>query len=203
MAKEIMGVLCSGRGTNLQSILAAVDSGQIPAPVGVVLTDKPDAKALERAEKAGIPHFCVNRKQYADKQAFEEALVEKLRAHGVTLVILAGFMRILSPYFVQEFPGRILNIHPSLLPSFGGAHAHRDVLAYGIKVSGCTIHIVDEGMDSGPIILQTAVPVLDSDDEDTLAARVLEQEHKLYPRAIELFLNGKLKIEGRKVHILE
>jgi phosphoribosylglycinamide formyltransferase-1 len=203
MAKEIMGVLCSGRGTNLQSILAAVDSGQIPAPVGVVLTDKPDAKALERAEKAGIPHFCVNRKQYADKQAFEEALVEKLRAHGVTLVILAGFMRILSPYFVQEFPGRILNIHPSLLPSFGGAHAHRDVLAYGVKVSGCTIHIVDEGMDSGPIILQTAVPVLDSDDEDTLAARVLEQEHKLYPRAIELFLNGKLKIEGRKVRILE
>ena len=203
MAKEILGVLCSGRGTNLQSILAAVDSGQIPAPVGVVLTDKPDAKALERAEKADIPHFCVDRKAYADKQAFEEALVEKLRAHGVTLVILAGFMRILSPYFVQEFPGRILNIHPSLLPSFGGAHAHRDVLAYGVKVSGCTIHFVDEGMDSGPIILQTAVPVLDGDDEDTLAARVLEQEHKLYPRAIELFLNGKLKIEGRKVRILE
>ena len=203
MAKEILGVLCSGRGTNLQSILAAVDSGQIPAPVSVVLTDKPDAKALERAEKAGIPHFCVDRKKYAEKQAFEEALVDKLRAHGVTLVILAGFMRILSPYFVHEFPGRILNIHPSLLPSFGGAHAHRDVLAYGVKVSGCTIHFVDEGMDSGPIILQTAVPVLDGDDEDTLAARVLEQEHKLYPRAIELFLKGKLKIEGRKVRILE
>ncbi len=203
MAKEILGVLCSGRGTNLQSILASVDNGQIPAPVGVVLTDKPDAKALERAEKAGIPHFCVNRKNFADKQAFEKALVEKLREHGVTLVILAGFMRILSPYFVHEFSGRILNIHPSLLPSFGGAHAHRDVLAYGVKVSGCTIHFVDEGMDSGPIILQTAVPVLDSDDEDTLAARVLEQEHKLYPRAIELFLKGKLKIEGRKVRILE
>ena len=203
MAKEILGVLCSGRGTNLQSILAAVDSGQVPAPVGVVLTDVPDAKALERAEKAGIPHFCINRKQYADKQSFEEALVEKLREHGVTLVILAGFMRILSPYFVHEFPGRILNIHPSLLPSFGGAHAHRDVLAYGVKVSGCTIHFVDEGMDSGPIILQTAVPVLDGDDEDTLAARVLEQEHKLYPKAIELFLKGRLKIEGRKVRILE
>ena len=203
MGKEILGVLCSGRGTNLQSIMAAVDSGQIPAPVGVVLADKPDAKALERADKAGIPHFCVDRKQYADKQAFEEALVEKLRAHGVTLVILAGFMRILSPYFVHEFPGRILNIHPSLLPSFGGAHAHRDVLAYGVKVSGCTIHFVDEGMDSGPIILQTAVPVLDDDDEDALAARVLEQEHKLYPRAISLLLNGKLKIEGRKVRILE
>ena len=203
MAKEILGVLCSGRGTNLQSILAAVDSGQIPAPVGVVLTDVPDVKALERAGKAGIPHFCVNRKNFADKQAFEEALVGKLREYGVTLVILAGFMRILSPYFVHEFPGRILNIHPSLLPSFGGAHAHRDVLAYGVKVSGCTIHFVDEGMDSGPIILQTAVPVLDSDDEDTLAVRVLEQEHKLYPKAIELFLKGKLKIEGRKVRILE
>ena len=201
--KEILGVLCSGRGTNLQSILAAVDSGQISAPVGVVLTDKPEAKALERAEKAGIPHFCVDRKQYADQQAFEEALVGKLRAHGVTLVILAGFMRILSPYFVHEFPERILNIHPSLLPSFGGAHAHRDVLAYGVKVSGCTIHFVDEGMDSGPIILQTAVPVLDGDDEDALAARVLEQEHRLYPRAIALFLDGKLKIEGRKVRILE
>ncbi|MBO6236857.1 MAG: phosphoribosylglycinamide formyltransferase [Schwartzia sp.] len=203
MAKEILGVLCSGRGTNLQSILAAVDSGQIPAPVGVVLTDVPDVKALERAEKAGIPHFCVNRKNFADKQAFEEALVGKLREYGVTLVILAGFMRILSPYFVHEFSGHILNIHPSLLPSFGGAHAHRDVLAYGVKVSGCTIHFVDEGMDSGPIILQTAVPVLDSDDEDTLAARVLEQEHKLYPKAIELFLKGKLKVEGRKVRILE
>ena len=203
MAKEILGVLCSGRGTNLQSILAAVDSGQIPAPVGVVLTDVPDVKALERAEKAGIPHFCVNRKNFADKQAFEEALVGKLREYGVTLVILAGFMRILSPYFVHEFSGRILNNQPSLLPSFGGAHAHRDVLAYGVKVSGCTIHFVDEGMDSGPIILQTAVPVLDSDDEDTLAARVLEQEHKLYPKAIELFLKGKLKVEGRKVRILE
>ena len=203
MAKEKLGVLCSGRGTNLQSILAAVDSGQIPAPVGVVLTDKPEAKALELAEKAGIPHFCIDRKKYETKQAFEEALVEKLREHGVTLVILAGFMRILSPYFVHAFPGRILNIHPSLLPSFGGAHAHRDVLAYGVKVSGCTIHFVDEGMDSGPIILQTAVPVLDGDDEDTLAARVLVEEHKLYPRAIELFLKGKLKIEGRKVRILE
>ena len=199
--KEILGVLCSGRGTNLQSILAAVESGQIPAPVGVVLADVPGAKALERAEAAGIPHFCVDRKAYADRRAFEEALAEKLRAHGVTLVILAGFMRILSPYFVHQFPGRIMNIHPSLLPSFGGAHAHRDVLAYGVKVSGCTIHFVDEGMDSGPIILQAAVPVLDGDDEDSLAARVLVEEHRLYPKAIELFLAGKLRIEGRRVRV--
>ena len=201
--KEIIGVLCSGRGTNLQSIIAAVESGQIPAPIGVVLTDKPDVMALERAEKAGIPNFCVNRKECSDKQEFEEKLVEKLREHGVTLVVLAGFMRILSPYFVRSFKGRILNIHPALLPSFPGAHAHRDVLEYGVKVSGVTVHFVDEGMDSGPIILQAAVPVEDDDTEDTLAARVLVEEHKIYPRAIELYLKNKLKVEGRMVRILK
>ena len=201
--KEIIGVLCSGRGTNLQSIIAAVESGQIPAPIGVVLTDKPDVMALERAEKAGIPNFCVNRKECSDKQEFEEKLVEKLREHGVTLVVLAGFMRILSPYFVRAFKGRILNIHPALLPSFPGAHAHRDVLEYGVKVSGVTVHFVDEGMDSGPIILQAAVPVEDDDTEDTLAARVLVEEHKIYPRAIELYLKGRLKVEGRKVRIIK
>jgi phosphoribosylglycinamide formyltransferase-1 len=201
--KEIIGVLCSGRGTNLQSIIAAVESGQIPAPIGVVLTDKPDVMALERAEKAGIPNFCVNRKECSDKQEFEEKLVEKLREHGVTLVVLAGFMRILSPYFVRAFKGRILNIHPAILPSFPGAHAHRDVLEYGVKVSGVTVHFVDEGMDSGPIILQAAVPVEDDDTEDTLAARVLVEEHKIYPRAIELYLKNKLKVEGRMVRILK
>ena len=201
--KEIIGVLCSGRGTNLQSIIAAVERGQIPAPIGVVLTDKPDVMALERAEKAGIPNFCVNRKECSDKQEFEEKLVEKLREHGVTLVVLAGFMRILSPYFVRAFKGRILNIHPALLPSFPGAHAHRDVLEYGVKVSGVTVHFVDEGMDSGPIILQAAVPVEDDDTEDTLAARVLVEEHKIYPRAIELYLKNKLKVEGRMVRILK
>lgn len=201
--KEIIGVLCSGRGTNLQSIIAAVESGQIPAPIGVVLTDKPDVMALERAEKAGIPNFCVNRKECSDKQEFEEKLVEKLREYGVTLVVLAGFMRILSPYFVRAFKGRILNIHPALLPSFPGAHAHRDVLEYGVKVSGVTVHFVDEGMDSGPIILQAAVPVEDDDTEDTLAARVLVEEHKIYPRAIELYLKNKLKVEGRMVRILK
>ncbi len=200
--KPIIGVLCSGRGTNLQSILAAVDSGQIPAPVGVVLTDKPGVMALTRAEKAGIPHQCIDRKQCASQREFEEQLVAVLKEHGVTLVVLAGFMRILSPYFVHEFAGRILNIHPALLPSFPGAHAHRDVLAYGVKVSGVTIHFVDEGMDSGPIILQATVPVEDDDTEDTLAARVLVEEHKLYPRAIELCLKGRLRVEGRKVRIL-
>lgn len=179
----------------------AIERGQIDATIGVVIANKPDAKALERAKTAGIDAVCVNHKEFSSQRDFEEKMAEVIKDHGVTLVILAGFMRILSPYFVTQFAGRIMNIHPSLLPSFGGAHAHRDVLAYGVKVSGCTIHFVDEGMDSGPIILQETVPVLDDDDEDTLAARVLEKEHILYPKAIELYLNGKLETVGRKVKI--
>jgi len=203
MTKAVLGILASGRGSNLQSIIDAMDKGQIQTAVGVVITDKPEAKALERATAAGIPAVCVDRKKYASKEAFEQALVAQLRAHDVTLVILAGFMRILSPYFVREFKDHIMNIHPSLLPAFGGAHAHRDVLAYGVKVSGCTIHFVDEGMDSGPIILQDTVPVLADDTEATLAARVLEKEHILYPRAIELYLKGSLSVQGRHVVIKE
>lgn len=203
MAKEKLGVLCSGRGTDLQSIINAIEAGNLEAEIAIVLTDKPDVMALERAEKAGIRNLCVNRKEFSDRQPFEEALVKELQAAGVTLVILAGFMRILSPYFVHLYSGRIMNIHPALLPSFGGAHAHRDVLAYGVKVSGCTVHFVDEGMDSGPIILQAAVPVYDDDTEETLGARVLEQEHIIYPRAIQLYCEGRLKVEGRHVKISE
>ena len=194
MSKHILGVLCSGRGSNLQSIMEAIDKGQIKAELGIVLTDKPEAKALERAEAAGIKAVCVNRKECSGQQDFEEKLVAELRQAGVTCVVLAGFMRILSPYFVNEFKHQILNIHPSLLPSFCGAHAHRDVLAYGTKVSGCTIHFVDEGMDHGPIILQDTVPVMDDDTEDTLAARVLVKEHVLYPKAIQLFVDGRLEL---------
>ena len=202
MAKEKLGVLCSGRGTDLQSIIDAIADGKLSAEIAVVLTDKPGVMALERAEKAGIRNVCVNRKEFSDRQPFEEALVRELRAAGVTLVILAGFMRILSPYFVRLYSGRIMNIHPALLPSFGGAHAHRDVLAYGVKLSGCTVHFVDEGMDSGPIILQAAVPVYDDDTEETLGARVLEQEHIIYPQAIQLYCEGRLQVEGRHVKIL-
>ncbi|MBR4695381.1 MAG: phosphoribosylglycinamide formyltransferase [Selenomonadaceae bacterium] len=203
MAKEVLGVLCSGRGTDLQSIMDAIAEGKLEAEISVVLTDKPDVMALKRAERAGIRNVCVNRKEYEDRESFERVLVSELRASGVTLVILAGFMRILSPYFVHEYSGRIMNIHPALLPSFGGAHAHRDVLAYGVKVSGCTVHFVDEGMDSGPIILQAAVPVLDDDTEETLGARVLEQEHIIYPKAIQLYVEGRLKVEGRHVRIVD
>lgn len=203
MAGEVLGVLCSGRGTNLQSIIDAVASGQIKAPIGVVVTDKPGVMALERGSKAGIPAVCVDRKQYGSREEFDAALLGELKKYGVTLVCLAGFMRLLTAGFIRAYEGRVLNIHPALLPSFKGAHAHRDALAYGAKVSGCTIHFVVEDMDAGPIILQAAVPVLEGDDEDSLAARVLVEEHKLYPRAIELFLAGKLTIDGRCVRISE
>lgn len=202
MSNHILGILCSGRGSNMQSIMAAIESGQIKAEIGIVLTDKPEARALQVASEAGIKSVCVNRKACSTQQEFEEKLVAELKAANVTLVVLAGFMRILSPYFVEAYRHRILNIHPSLLPSFGGAHAHRDVLAYGTKVSGCTIHFVDEGMDHGPIIMQDTVPVLDDDTEDTLAARVLTKEHILYPKAIELFVDGRLElIDDRHVRI--
>ena len=202
MSKHILGILCSGRGSNMQSIMAAIESGQIKSEIGIVLTDKPEARALQVASEAGIKSVCVNRKACSTQQEFEEKLVAELKAANVTLVVLAGFMRILSPYFVETYRHRILNIHPSLLPSFGGAHAHRDVLAYGTKVSGCTIHFVDEGMDHGPIILQDTVSVLDDDTEDTLAARVLTKEHILYPKAIELFVDGRLElIDDRHVRI--
>ena len=204
MSKHILGILCSGRGSNMQSIMAAIKSGQIKAEIGIVLTDKPEARALQVASEAGIKSVCVNRKACASQQEFEEKLVAELQAANVTLVVLAGFMRILSPYFVDAYRHQILNIHPSLLPSFGGAHAHRDVLAYGTKVSGCSIHFVDEGMDHGPIILQDTVPVLDGDTEETLAARVLEKEHILYPKAIELFVDGRLELlDDRHVRIKE
>ena len=196
-----LGVLCSGRGTDLQSIIDAIANKQLNAEIAIVLTDKPNVMALERAEKAGIKNVCVDRKNFTDKSEFETALLNELKTAEVDLVILAGFMRILSPAFVHEYKDRIMNIHPSLLPSFPGAHAHRDVLAYGVKVSGCTVHFVDEGTDSGPIIMQAAVEVKDNDTEETLAARVLEQEHIIYPKAIEIYVEGKLKIVGRKVII--
>lgn len=196
-----LGVMCSGRGTDLQSIIDAIKNGELDAEISIVLTDKPNVMALERAEKAGIKNICVDRKKFASRTDFESELLKNLE--GVDLVVLAGFMRILSPDFVRRYEGRLMNIHPSLLPAFPGAHAHRDVLAYGVKISGCTVHFVDEGTDSGPIILQAAVEVKDDDTEETLSARVLEQEHIIYPKAIKLFVEGKLKIVGRHVKILQ
>jgi len=198
---KAFAVLASGRGSNLQSILDRITTGDLNAKVVVVIADKPEAKALERASAAHIPAVCVNRREYADRETFEEALLAELAKYGAQYVILAGFMRVLTGKFVNAYKNRILNIHPSLLPSFKGAHAHRDVLAYGAKVSGCTIHFVDEGMDSGPIILQESVPVLEDDTEESLAARVLQVEHRLYPQAIALLLEDRLEIVGRTVKI--
>ena len=202
MREEKIGVLCSGRGSNLASIIEAIERGEIRAEIAVVIADKADAYALERAREKGIPAVAVVYRDYAERADFERALLTELHTHGVTLVVLAGFMRILSPVFVHAYTGRILNIHPALLPSFPGAHAHRDVLAYGVKVSGCTVHFVDEGMDSGPIILQASVPVQEGDTEEALAARVLAQEHRIFPEAIKLYVEGRLRTDGRKVHIL-
>lgn len=196
-----LAVLCSGRGSDLQSIIDAIRRGELQAEISVVITDKPKVMALERAEKAGIKNICVDRKLFENRADFEAEILKHLAE--IDLVVLAGFMRILSPDFVKKFSGRLMNIHPSLLPAFPGAHAHRDVLAYGVKVSGCTVHFVDEGTDTGPIILQKAVEVKDDDTEETLAARVLEQEHIIYPKAIKLFVERKLKIDGRKVKIIE
>ena len=194
-----LAVLCSGRGTDLQSIIDAIQSGELNAEISIVLTDKPKVMALDRAAKAGIKNICVDRKKFDNRADFEEELLKNLE--GVDLVILAGFMRILSPEFVRHYEGRLMNIHPSLLPAFPGAHAHRDALAYGVKVSGCTVHFVDEGTDSGPIILQAAVEVHEDDTEETLSARILEKEHIIYPQAIKLFVEGELEIVGRKVLI--
>ena len=202
MREEKLGILCSGRGSNLASIIEAIERGEIPAEIAVVIADKRDAYALERARAKGIPAVAVVYRDYAERADFERAMLDELQTHGVTLVILAGFMRILSPVFVHAYTGRILNIHPALLPSFPGAHAHRDALAYGVKVSGCTVHFVDEGMDSGPIILQASVPVTEDDTEETLAARVLEQEHRIFPEAIKLYVEDRLRTDGRRVHIL-
>ena len=201
-AKKALGVLVSGRGSNLQAILDAIHAGRLPlAKVGVVISDNPEAKALLRVRGMGIPTVVLERKAFADRTAYETALADELERHQVDLVVLAGFMRILSACFIQRFPGAIVNIHPSLLPAFPGLDAQGQALRYGVKVAGCTVHFVDEGMDSGPIILQEAVPVELGDTTQTLADRILQVEHRLYPRAIAWFCKERLEIEGRQVHI--
>lgn len=201
MGSLTIGVLASGRGSNLQAILENIDEGRLAARVAVVISDNAQAKALERARGRGIPAHWVNPAAYPDKDAYEREIVDLLRGCGVELVCLAGYMRIVGPRVLTAFPQRIMNIHPTLLPSFPGLHAHRQVLAYGVRVSGCTVHFVDHGVDSGPIILQAVVPVRQDDTEETLAARVLEQEHRIYPEAIRLYSKGRLTIRGRQVMI--
>ena len=193
-----VGVLVSGRGSNLQALIDAARRGELGGEVAVVVSNVEGALGLERARQAGLPAvFCDHRGK--EREAFDAEVVETLRAHHVDLVCLAGFMRLLSPVFVRAFPGRILNIHPALLPAFPGLDAQRQAFEHGVKVSGATVHLVDEGLDSGPIVAQEAVPIFSADTPDSLAARILEAEHRLYPRAVRLLLEGRCRVDGRRV----
>jgi phosphoribosylglycinamide formyltransferase 1 len=192
-------VLASGRGSNLQAILDAARRPGFPARVVVVVSDREGAPALTRAASHDVPAVFLNPKDVADREAYDAALGRVLKEHRVGLVCLAGFMRILGPAFVRAWRGRLLNIHPSLLPAFPGLRAQGQALEYGVKVAGATVHFVDEGVDTGPIVLQSSVPVLPGDTEDALAGRILAEEHRLYPEAVRLFAEGRLRIEGRRV----
>lgn len=194
-----IAVLISGSGSNLQAIIDASERGAIPCRVGLVISNKADAYGLTRARNHGIPTEVVDHRAYASREAFDAKLVEVIGASGAALVCLAGFMRVLTPLFVRAFPNRILNIHPALLPSFPGTHGPGQALRYGVKFSGCTVHLLDEGVDTGPIVVQAVVPVYDDDTEEALAERILRQEHRIYPMAIRLVLEGKVRIEGRRV----
>jgi phosphoribosylglycinamide formyltransferase-1 len=196
-----LGVLISGRGSNLQAILDAIGTGRLSAKVGVVISNKGDAPGLERARKAGVPTVAISHRDFDSRESFDAAVLEALQRYDVDVICLAGFMRILSPVLVRAYPHRILNIHPSLLPAFTGLNAQRQALEHGVKVSGVTVHLVDEELDHGPILLQRTVPVLENDDEEALSARILEQEHQVYPEAIELVLDGRVRIEGRRAII--
>ena len=200
MSKKI-GVVVSGRGSNLQSIIDHIAEGKLNVEIAVVVSDHKEAFALERAAKAGIPTAVVERKGCKDKAEFEDKIDAALRDKGAEVVILAGFMRILTGHFISRWENKIINIHPALLPSFKGVDAQGQAVDYGVKIAGCTVHFVDEGTDTGPIILQKAVPVFDDDTEETLAARILIEEHKALPEAIQLWADGKLTIKGRKVYV--
>ncbi len=196
-----LGVLVSGSGTNLQSIIDAIESGRLNARIAVVLSDNPEAYALERARRHGIRTCIVTKKEFPKREDYDRRAVEVLKEYGVELVVLAGFMRILSPVFIRAFPLRIMNIHPSLLPAFPGLDVHRKAIEWGARFSGCTVHFVDEGVDTGPIIIQAVVPIKEDDTPETLRERILAQEHRIYPEAIRLFSEGRLTVEGRRVRI--
>ncbi|MCP5269210.1 MAG: phosphoribosylglycinamide formyltransferase [Zoogloeaceae bacterium] len=192
-------ILISGRGSNMEALLAAVARGELPVRVAAVISNRPDAKGLETAAQQGIATAVVDHKAFAGRELFDAAMAECIDAHAPDLVVLAGFMRILSEGFVRHYEGRLLNIHPSLLPSFPGLHTHERALAEGVRIHGCTVHFVTPALDHGPVVVQAAVPVLDGDDEATLAARVLAQEHVVYPLAVRWFAEGRLRLESGRV----
>ena len=201
MAKLRVGVLISGRGSNLKALLDTCLTPGFPAEIVAVISNRPDAAGLKHAQAIGVPAIGLDHKAYDSREAFDDALHEALRIAGVEFVCLAGYLRLLTPGFIARWSDRIINIHPSLLPAFKGLHAHEQALAAGVKLAGCTVHIVRPEMDSGPIIAQAAVPVLDSDDADSLAARVLEAEHKIYPLALKLIAEQRVRIAGDKAFI--
>jgi phosphoribosylglycinamide formyltransferase 1 len=200
MTKRI-AVLASGRGSNFQAVLEAIDARYIPAACVALITDNPEAYAISRAQKAGVPVIVLEYASFPSKESYEYALLATMQKQEADLFVLAGYMRILGTAIVQAFPGKIVNIHPALLPAFTGLHAQRQAVAYGVKVAGCTVHFADENLDCGPIILQKCVPVLEDDNEDSLADRILVEEHTLYPEAIRLFCEDRLEIIGRTVRI--
>jgi len=193
-----LGILLSGRGSNFEAIADNVAAGTLPAEIAIVIANRPEARGLEVARLRGLPAVCIPSKGL-DRNIYDGMLVQELRKHAVDLVCLAGYMRLLSAGFIREFPGRVLNIHPSLLPSFPGLDAQHQALEHGVKVTGCTVHFVDEYLDAGPIVLQAAVPVLDGDTVETLSARILSEEHRIYSEAIRMVIGGALRIEGRRV----
>ena len=199
--KVFLGVLVSGSGSNLQSLIDHVERGALDAEIRMVVSNNPCAFALERCRKHGILSVIVDHREFPSRETFEDRLVDVLKTAGVELVVMAGFMRILSRTFFQSFPMRVMNIHPALLPAFPGMHVQQKAVDYGVKFSGCTVHFADEGVDSGPIIIQAAVPVYDEDDAETLAARILSQEHRIYPQAVQYYAEGRIEFVGRRVRI--
>ena len=194
-----LGVLVSGSGSNLQAIIDNIEAGRLDARIRIIISNVPDVFALERAKKHSIPSLVISHKGYKRREDFDKKIVEALQAHEVGLVVLAGYMRVVTAVLLRAFPMRVMNIHPALLPSFAGTHVWQAEVDYGVKFAGCTVHFVDEGTDTGPIIIQAVVPVYDDDTAETLNARILKQEHKIFSQAIQLYAEGRLEIQGRRV----
>lgn len=196
-----IAVFISGSGTNLQSIIDNVENGKVDAKIALVLSNEPDAYGLVRAERHNIPTAVINHIDYKTRDDFDKAVIDLLENYDVDLICLAGFMRLLTPILLKKYSKRVINIHPAILPSFAGSHGQEDAFEYGVKFSGCTVHLVDEGVDTGPIIIQAVVPVMQDDTIETLKERILAQEHKIYPQAIQYFAEGRVEVKGRKVVI--
>ena len=196
------GILISGRGSDLQSIIDGIEKGEVAAEISVVISNEPDAFGLERARRHHIPAVVVCHRDFKTREAFEAHLLEVLGEYGAELVVLAGFMRLLTPFFLKKYPMKVINIHPALLPAFPGENVQRKAVDYGVRFSGCTVHFVDAGMDSGPIIAQAVVPVFPADSDETLAARILKMEHRLYPKVVHWIARDLVKVNGRKVVVL-